>query len=568
MTRAAPAALGLVALCAASCGPATPSPRAPSAATDALARRYVALVEASSPETATSLGHHDRDHLLDDRSPAAERARLSAATALLRDVTARQPRAESREDATDLAILRAELEVDLARTAWERPLARRPDLYASPMNAVFAMLARDYAPAATRASLALARMNAVPAVVAQARQNLSPAEIPPEWVTVAIDMARSARAFFAAEEPTLRAALPGRDADVRLAVERATGAYDDYASFLEREVAPRAKGDFAIGRAAFEQLVRSSYHLDRDVDELRAVGVRVLSETKAELTRLAKKVDPAAAGFLPVLAALKQRHPTADELLPTYRREVARVRRFLVERRVVPFPDGDDCEVIETPVFLRSTLTAAYDQAPPFDPVTKGFFFVTPVDPTATPADREATLREHDYGDVVDTAVHEVYPGHHLQLSFARRHPSLVRRVTGPSIFAEGWALYAEELLAELGYYTDEERMMQLSWTLVRAARVVIDVDLHTRGMSAADAVAMLVNEVGLGEPLAKNEVARYVMTPTQPMSYLLGREEILELRRRMRARDGARFSLHRFHDELLRRGTVAPTLLARELGL
>lgn len=568
MTRAAQGALAVALAFVCGCSSARPGPQAPSPATDALARRYLALVEAASPETATSLGHHERDHLLDDRSPAAEADRLGRSRELLRDVVAQQSNARGPEDATDLAVLRAELEVDLARTAWERPLARRPDLYASPMNAVFAMLARDYAPAATRASQALARMNAVPAVIAHAKRNLTPADIPPAWVTVSIDMAKSARGFFAAQEPTLRAALPGRDADVRAAVLLATESYDDYARFLERDVAPRAKGDFAIGRAAFEQLYRASYHLDRDPDELRAIGAKVLADTKAELARLAKKLDPKAEGFLPVLAALKKKHPTEAELLPTYRREVARVRKFLVDRRVVPFPEGDDCEVIETPVFLRSTLTAAYDQAPPFDPVTKGFFFVSPVDPKASAAEREATLSEHDFGDVVDTAVHEVYPGHHLQLSFARRHPSLVRKITGPSIFAEGWALYSEELLAELGYYTDEERMMQLSWTLVRAARVVIDIDLHTRGMSAEQAVAMLVREVGLGEALAKNEVARYVMTPTQPMSYLLGRQEILAMREKARARDGASFSLLRFHEDLLKRGTVAPALMAREMGI
>lgn len=566
--RRALAAGGVFAVFSVSCASSSPRVAPPSPETEALSQRYLALLESTSPETATALGHHHADHLLDDRSPAAEARRLADEKALLHDVLARAGRPSGREDATDLAILRSELEVDLARTAWERPLARRPDLYASPMNAVFLMLAREYAPAKTRATQVLARMNAVPQVIAAAKANLVAKDIPPAWVTVSIDMAKSAKGFFAAQGQTLSEALPGEDAKVKEAVATATRAYDDYATFLETTIAPHAKGDFAAGRAAFEQLYRTSYHLDMTPDEVRAVGARVLGETKAEMTALAKKIDPSAPGFLPVLAALKKKHPTEDQLLPTYRREVLRVRKFLVDKRVVPFPDGDDCEVIETPVFLRSTLTAAYDQAPPFDPVTKGFFFVSPVDPKASAAEREATLSEHDFGDVVDTAVHEVYPGHHLQLSFARRHPSLVRKITGPSIFAEGWALYTEELLAELGYYSDEERLMQLSWTLVRAARVVIDVDLHTRGMSFDDAVAMLMREVGLGQALAKNEVSRYVMTPTQPMSYLMGRQEIMAMRAKVKVREGSRFSLAKFHEDLLKRGTVAPSLLAREMGL
>ena len=139
--------------------------------------------------------------------------------------------------------------------------------------------------------------------------------------------------------------------------------------------------------------------------------------------------------------------------------------------------------------FQRTTVTAAYDQPPPFSSNTKGLFFVTPVDPKMTKAQKEQMLRENDWGDIVDTVVHEAYPGHHLQLSFARLHPSPIRKATGPSIFSEGWALYSEELMAELGYYKDEERLMQLVWTLVRAARVMIDVGLHTTaaGVTAVD---------------------------------------------------------------------------------
>jgi uncharacterized protein (DUF885 family) len=252
--------------------------------------------------------------------------------------------------------------------------------------------------------------------------------------------------------------------------------------------------------------------------------------------------------------------------LPSYRREVARARAFLVAKDAVPFPEGDQCDVVETPTFQRATTTAAYDQPPPFDPSTRGLFFVTPPPSDASPADHEAMLREHDHGDQVDTAVHEVYPGHHLQLSFARRHPSLVRKVLGPSISVEGWALYSEELMAELGYYTDEERMMQLAWTLVRAARVIIDVGLHTGSMTFDDAVRMLVDEVHLERPLALSEVRRYAETPTQPLAYLIGREQIRALREKRRAAEGSAFSLRRFHEDVLSRGAIPPALLGAEL--
>ncbi len=198
--------------------------------------------------------------------------------------------------------------------------------------------------------------------------------------------------------------------------------------------------------------------------------------------------------------------------------------------------------------------------------MTKGFFFVTPVDDKASKTEQEQMLRENDHGDQVDTSTHEAYPGHHLQLSIARRHPSVVRKATGPAIFAEGWALYAEELMSELGMYTDEERLMQLEWTLVRAARIVIDVGLHTRGMTFDQGVAFLTEKVHLEHALAMSEVKRYTETPTQPSSYLLGRQKILAMRERAKKEWGEKFSLKRFHDALLSHGTIAPGLVEEEM--
>lgn len=538
------------------------APRSPAKLADA----YLALVEKASPETATQLGHHHADRELDDRSVAAEHRRLDAEKTLLDELRAAKP--ATPEERTDLALLVSELDVDLARTRWERPLARRPDLYASPLNAIYLMVARDYAPAKTRAENVLARLRAVPAVVAHAKANLVPRDIPRSFADVGLDQAKSAKEFFTGVEPELLQALPGREAEVKDALAVARGAYDDYAAFLEKSVLPEAKGSFAIGKPAFDHLLHASYHLEEDADQIRAIGERVFQSTKEEILAVARRIDPQAKTHLEVVARVKKKHPAKDALLPTYRKEVSRVRAFLVQKDAVPFPAGEECDVVDTPPFLRSTITAAYDQAPPFDPVTKGLFFLTPIDPKASAEDQEAMLTEHDLADVVNTAVHEVYPGHHLQLSFARVHPSLARKITGTSIFAEGWALYTEELLHELGYYDDEQRLMQLSWTLVRAMRVMLDVDLHTRGLSQDDAVRRLVTEIGLAEPHAKSEVRRYVMMPTQPLSYLVGRERIRALRDAWMKREGAKGTLKRFHEDLLSRGTVAPDLLRREMGL
>lgn len=542
-----------------------PSTASEDAAVPRYAKAYLDLLVRISPEAATALGLHARDADLDDRNPKAFAAAVDREQGLLDELNQHFRDVELGAAArTDLMMLRGALEVDIRVKRERRPLETEPDLYASPLNAIFLMTARDYAPAAERAKNVIARLEKVPAVVEAGEQNLK--NPPRVWTEIGIERASSAKEFLDAQREFLEKNLPNERGRVDAALDHAIGAYDGYAVFLKKQVLARSKGSFAAGRELFSFLLAHDCFLDESVDDLYAMGQKLVIDLKAQLTEVAHRIDPKSKSFADVLARLKTNHPPAAELVVSYRKEVARARKFLVEKDVVAFPLGEELEVVETPAFLRNTETAAYDEAPPFDAVKKGLFFVTPIDASRPKGEQEQMLREHDHGDQVDTAVHETYPGHHLQLSFARLNPSLVRKALGPSIFAEGWALYAEELMAELGYYTDEERLFQLEWALVRAVRIVIDIGLHVKNMSFDDAVAMLVDEVHLERPLALSEVKRYTQTPTQPLSYMIGRQLIFKLRERYRAREGASFSLKRFHTDVLARGTVAPSLLEKEI--
>jgi uncharacterized protein (DUF885 family) len=424
---------------------------------------------------------------------------------------------------------------------------------------------RPYAPAPERAANVLARLEKVPSMLDAGKANL---KNPPRlWTQVAIESTHQVPAFLAQIRAFLEKELPNDRPRVTAALSAAGSAYAAFGTFLEQDLLPRSNGEFAVGRAYFDYLLHESYFLTQDADQIEALGKRLLDRTDAEMTALAKKIDPKASGWPEVLGRLKKDHPAAEDLLPWYRRELTRARAFLVQKDALPMPPNDDCEVIETPPFLRNTTTAAYEEAPPFDTATtRGFFFVTPADASLDATQKEELLMENNRAEGVDTVVHETYPGHHLQLSFSRRHPSLARKALGTSLFSEGWGLYSEELMDELGYYTDGERMAYLEWVLVRAARVIIDVGLQTKGMTFDQAVAMLVDRVHLEKVLAVNEVKRYTMSPTQPLSYLVGREMIVALREKMKARDGAKFSLKRFHEEVLSHGTIPPGLMSEEI--
>ncbi len=530
---------------------------------------YVDLIVKISPETATQLGLHDRDAELDDRTLAGFERDTVLEEKMLADLKARFPDPHATRPAlSDLAIIEHALAVDVKMKRSQDPLRRKPDTYAGPMNALFLMTAREYAPAAVRAKNAVARIEKIPAQLEEAKKNLAAATHPAPkiWTQVGIEAAEGAKQFFDDEKKPLEDALPQEKPRIEKALQTAQKSYADYKQFLEKQILPKGGDDYAAGPELFDFLLKQDFFLTEGAAELVAVGERIFAETDAQMNEVAKRIDPKAKSWVEVVAKVKSHHPTAAELLPSYRKELARARQFLIDKDVVTLPEGDDCEVIETPPFQRSTITAAYDQPPPFDKVTKGFFFVTPVDLKASKKEQEQMLRENDHGDQVDTVTHEAYPGHHLQLSIARRIPSVVRKATGPAIFAEGWALYAEELMSELGMYTDEERIMQLEWTLVRAARIVIDVGLHTKGMTFDQGVAFLTDKVHLEHALAVSEVKRYTETPTQPSSYLMGREKIMRIRERAKKEWGASFSLKRFHDALLAHGTIAPGLVEQEM--
>jgi uncharacterized protein (DUF885 family) len=536
---------------------------------DKAAQAYLDLLVQISPQSATGLGIHTRDRDLDDVSADGFEASTAKEDQMLQDLNARFKNPNlSLRGKIDLDILTHTLAVDIRVRREVRPLQSQPDYYCGPMNAIYWQTAREFAPAADRANAVLSRMEKVPAVIEAAKKNLN--NPPKVWTEIGIESAEGAKTFFDDQRVFLKGALPNDTARIEKDIKIAREAYLGYAKFLKSDVLPRSSGSYAAGKDLFEFMLHQNYFLTEDSDALLARGKKVFDETLKQLDETAKKIDPNAKSWFDVTAKVKKNHPTAADLIPSYDREVKRARQFLVDKDAVEFPKGDDCVVTETPPFERATISAAYDQPPPFDPVTKGFFFVTPIDPKLPKAQQEEMLRENDHGDQVDTAVHETYPGHHLQLSFSRLNPSLIRKATSNSsataIFAEGWALYSEELMNELGYYTPEERLMQLEWTLVRAARVIIDIGLHTQGMTFEDAVKILTDQVHLEKPLALSEVKRYTESPTQPLSYLIGREKIFDMRARYKQEQGANYSLKKFHTEVLSHGTIVPGLIEREM--
>jgi uncharacterized protein (DUF885 family) len=256
-------------------------------------------------------------------------------------------------------------------------------------------------------------------------------------------------------------------------------------------------------------------------------------------------------------------------LVDAYAREMARARDFVAARGLAPIPDAP-LDVVPTPAFMRPVIPfAAYDSPGPYSTDRTGWFYVTVPDARLPPAQQERILRDHCRFEIPATALHEGYPGHHLQLVHAQQQPSHVRKNIWTPLTVEGWALYCEDMMGEEGFYTSEEELLfQRVHMLWRAVRILLDVGLHTRGMSFEQAVDQLVDQLHVDRANAEAEVRRYCAEPAYPLAYAVGRRELLKLRDDYRAASGGDFTLRRFHEAILRYGGLPVALIRWGLGL
>jgi hypothetical protein len=520
---------------------------------------YLDLVFETFPTAATVFGRHEHDGRLEELTAGRLDDFTRRLAELRRRVTAMVPADE--EEAVDRDALAAAISDALLAEEAERPWRRNPFEAATAVPAsVLLLVARDFAPLEQRLAAAAERLEAAPAFLERARVLLDE-PCPALWRQMAVGAAGGGAEFLAGTLGPLAAGTPlaGR---VEAASTTAAQAMRDFAAWLATEHAARFPDDapFAIGEAAQARKLREVHCFDTTPAEFTRLGQAHIEDLVAALTEQAAKLaGPGGADWSATLDRLKGDHPDADGLLPAYRRELERLESFVFREDLATNPDAE-ARVEPTPEFLRPVMGfAAYLPAGPFDAWQQGYFWVTP------PPD-EAGLRDHAFATIPAVAAHEGYPGHHLQMTSVNRIPSLTRRAIRSPVMIEGWGLYTEQLMADVGYYDDAARLAQLAMRLLRALRIVLDMELQSGELTYEAAVERAVSVARLEESTARSEVARYTMTPTQPFSYLVGALELERLRDASQARLGDAFRLRRFHDRVLSYGHMPPTLVARAI--
>jgi uncharacterized protein (DUF885 family) len=515
-----------------------------------------------NPVGASWLGIHDYDDRLGDFSEAGFEEQAGEMVEYENRLAQVDSAALSAAEQIDYAILQADIRANRWSTEKVVDWRRNPALYVqTPLMGLLALVSREYAPLPERLRSIIGRLTELRDVLEAGRDNVE--EPPRVFTDVAMQATHAGMGFVRTALPALARREPDMEDELLDALDDAEAALEAHLHYLRAELLPESTGDFAIGRELFDERLRDWHMLDVDADGLRKIGEGLLKETSTAIVKLAKEIDPKTSWAEQVEQA-KRDHPAAPQLMTAYQQEIERLKTFLAEHGLVTFPAGERLALVETPTFERSVVPyAAYMPPGPFDVDQTGQFWVTPVNRETSPREQEAQLQEHCLPHMPLTTLHEGYPGHHLQLCIANRGGSMVRKRASSDLFAEGWALYCEQMMGEQGYYQDPRtRLFQLKDMLWRAARVVIDAGLHTGSMTMEQAVDLLVNEAKLARPQAEAEVRRYTMSPTQPMTYAMGKHAILELRK-----EYSKLSLREFHDKLLSHGTIPLALVRRAMS-
>ncbi len=519
---------------------------------DLVEERFARLVR-DNPVLGTALGLHRDDDLLGDGSREQVLAELADERTHLTEIEALDP-ADLSADVRferDLEIhnlRRAIFDTDELRI-WER----RSLALDTVGDGLFLLFARDHAPLAERLAAIAGRLEAVATFLEEAKTRAVVPQVR-RWQQIEIDTAADLPVFF---DELVAAGAGVLDATTGRRLERAAGAakvaVELYGTWLEGTLAG-GRDEWAIGRERHDAMVGLRGFDGLDTDAILALGWERLGEERAARATAAREIDPDA-DEAAVIDRVKTDHPVGfDAALDGYRGAMFRARAHLIERDLVTVPDDERIDVIATPEYLRKVLPfAAYFEPAAFDPDPKGIYVVTPSvdgDPAA--------MREHNFASISNTSIHEAYPGHHLQLDTARRHPSLTRLLTDAPEFVEGWGMYSELMMREQGFDADPGyRLIMHTDAIWRACRIILDVRMHRGEIGVDEATDFLVEQTSFERPNAHAEVQWYTYRPTYPLSYLLGRTLLLGLRADEQRRLGDRFSLKAFHDTLLRNGSL-----------
>jgi uncharacterized protein (DUF885 family) len=533
-----------------------------------------------NPTAGTALGLHQYDSELEDYSAASMAAQIAMFHDFDKKLAAIDPRALDAADADDLLILQNSIKSNLLTLEVIRNWEKNPDNYSSGITgSVFAIMSREYASADTRLRAVVERERKMPQVLLEARRNL---KNPPKVFTeIALEQIDGLAAFFASDVPKAFEAAkdPATKAEFAKTNAAVIQALKDYGAWLKSDLLPRSNGDYKLGADTFRKKLLYDEMVDIPLDHLLDVAYADMHKNQAEFARIAKEVDPTKTPDQ-VLAELATIHPAPDKLLGAFHDQFDSLVSYIRAHHIVTIPSDVQPTLEETPPFERATTQASMDSPGPFETHSKtAFFNVTLPEKDWSPERVAEHMAAFNVGTIVSTSVHEAYPGHYVQFLYQTNFPSKIRKIIGASSNIEGWAHYCEQMMLDEGYAaappnaTPEQtrqakliRLGQLQDALLRDARFVVSIKLHTGQITFDQAVDVFVKDGYQSHSIGLMETKRGTSDATY-LYYTLGKLQIMKLREDLKQKQGSAFSLEQFHNAFLKQGP-APIKIIRKAML
>ena len=560
----------------------SPPPLKPDAELDLVADEYIRGYLAARPLHATALGFHEYDGRINEHTRLAidaELARLRRFDDRLAkfDITKLGPR-----PAIDLRLLQAAVKKELFFIHDLGIYDHNPMTYARAID-VGVYAKRKYAPVEDRVRSIVVVENQTPNIVIAAKTNLGDV-LPKPYVELAIQDARGAGEFL--KKDLVEALVDLKDETLRATFlqsnRRAATALTEYAAWLEKEKLPKAIAEFAIGEEKYQRFLAETELVNLPPAKLLELGLAELKKEQDAFAEASKKIDETRPADV-VFKQIQSDHPTAADLIPQVTKRLDAVKKFVVDRKLITLPGDAKLQVKETPQDRRSASFASMDTPGPFEKrANESYFYVTPPEADWTELQKEQWLTSFNYFMSDLMSIHEVYPGHYTQfLHLNASKATKAEKVFSATSFVEGWAHYTEKMMIDEGFggaapgatpSEDEAqraakyRMVQAQAAMVRLCRLCVSIKMHTQGMSVDEATKFFQENCYYEEKPARTEAMRGTFDIGYG-AYSLGKLQILKLRADYQAQEGEKFSLKKFHDEVLNHGML-PIRLLRELML
>jgi uncharacterized protein (DUF885 family) len=528
---------------------------------------------AQRPLDATRLGDHRFDRQLDDLSPEA-RAGWVALTRTTLDALPRQVAYAtlSRAEQIDFEILRHELAKSLWLADNTRPFEEDPRVYNEYISdSVFLLLAQSSLPKETNIANALARMRQIPQITAAAQRNLR--NPPAAILQTAIRQNQGAIVFYEKDLFELAGDTPQLNS-LKTAAAGVVENLKGYQHFLEHDLRPRAQGEWRLGREKFYRKLELELDAGLTADQVLAEAEVEFQRVERDMYAIARQLwsrcypkhplppddpDGRRTTLQRVLAHIAQDHSRPETVVAEVRGAVEGIKRFIREADILRLPDPDLCQIIEMPEYQRGNSTAYMNSPPPLDPKASGYYAVSPP-PRDWEDDRvRSYFEEYNTQMLRILTIHEAYPGHYVQLEYANRNPSLIRRVLQSGVYIEGWAVYTEQTMLDQGYGESSLplRLTQLKFYLRAVANAILDHKMHCTTMTDEEALRFLTERAYQSEGEARLKIIRAKQSSVQLSTYFVGRMALYRLRQQVQRDCGEGFELGRYHEAVLEPGAV-----------